>query len=202
MKKTTITLSALLLAIGPNGIIKSEDTKPVLEHEVLKVIDGSSIGIDGQTVGFMLKVRREIITLVTKQTFDFNGQKVTIKELRALEEAEGSSDSLNRLLETVRNKFLQTVAPFMEQAHGAKDQMTVLIEEWTEKRNRKNSKMLIWSRVPEEKEIESFHTIGSSFAIFDVFCKDLIGFLQDLIVSCPKGLAQFKQLLANKKLDA
>ena len=62
MKNTHIHLIALLLLAGT--LNASEEKAPsqviVLENEVLHIVDGNALGINGTTIGMMLHLRSEV----------------------------------------------------------------------------------------------------------------------------------------------
>ena len=72
-----------------------------------------------------------------------------------------------------------------------------LIKESCKLRGCHHSFLLTWGSCPEGKELESIKTHLKTFHDFSQFNVDLINFLSDLIYSCPKGYAQFKEMIQN-----
>lgn len=101
-----------------------------------------------------------------------------------------------KALEEAIKDFDRKVAPFMEDARGAKAQLFALIQESCKKRNRLDSFLLTWADAEEGHETSAMQTQITSFKSLSVFCQDLIMFLKDMINSCPKAVAQYQELKA------
>lgn len=98
-------------------------------------------------------------------------------------------------LEAAKSDFDVKVEGFMKHAAGMKGFIFKLIEDSCAQRKLPNSFLLTWGQAEEgEKEREIFHTQIRSFRQLREFLRDLNNFLGDLINSCPKGEAQFKEM--------
>lgn len=102
---------------------------------------------------------------------------------------------LRALLLKVKQEFEAKLAPFAKSARGAKGQMLVLIAESCGKRHRPDSLLLKWADTAEGDEMKFFQDQIVSFRTLDQFCSDLVNFLEDLMHSCPKAMAEFKKLM-------
>lgn len=183
-----------------------------LEAPVIKLIDGLSIGIDGQRIGFMLQVRREIKQILgimevsgkSSARYLYKGQLHGVASLATVEQKAHTENDLTTLQELepllmqAKQDFINGVTIFMSTARGTKQQMLMLIEESCQKRKRFDSLLLRWGSASEDAEEQQFQEDVYNFQVFSIFCRDLINFLEDLMRSCPKGYAQFQQLLQNK----
>ena len=65
-----------------------------------------------------------------------------------------------------------------------------LTEEFCRKHNRPDSLLLNWSK---GDEVELYRKSVTSFKIFHIFSTDLMNFLADLIMSCPKAFNAYKK---------
>lgn len=210
---------ALILLLATQSCVIQTKEKP-LKSKLIALVDGLSIGIDGPTIGLMLKVRKQIKDLqigsLDKERgrigkYHFEGKLHSIRELAQLENQweqeylqandktlfEKRLQSAHPILVQARKDYELLVIDFLELARGTKDIMVQLIEECCKNRNKpENCLLRDWSHTKEGDEIDSFHNNVTSFRIFDTFCTDIIDFLEDLINSCPKALAQFKKRVA------
>ncbi len=242
--------------------------KIILTHPVIEFIDGAIFGINGEVIGFMLKVRHKVLELVnsTKLTPILSGNPTAYQLLTILHDFEIAASKLtayteraNKAIldhqpittalspeEIIENKHLQEtfslillvtieklitnksnwtaeennklenaykdclqkaksyfheiVEPFIIHARGAKSQMLALIEESCVKRHRTKSLLRGWGAAEEGTEVKHFDLDVQSFEIYKLFCNDLTNFLEDLMRSCPRGLAQFKKIVQEEKL--
>lgn len=183
----------------------------ILDSTLIKIVDGNDMGINGQRINMMIKVRKSVKEMQYGVpapeggfvgNYEYNNKKYSAHELMLLEaEAMAIGDlqaihDLKPCLQTVKKQFMAAVKPFMASAHGAKGQMLLLIEESCKKRKRSDSILLRWGAAKESEEAKQFDRDIVDFKTFDTFCTDLIHFIEDVIRSCPKALAQFKQLVA------
>ena len=199
----------------------SRDYRPIiLTSHKLKLIDGTSWGMNGKKFKKSMKFRldlnkrrfgekvanNEVIGFYT-----FENQKYTLQELIELEERLSRANSTNELLrhatlrsflKTTLEEFIELSKPFLEDARGAKPEMLALITEWATKTNRLESHLVAWGRSSEGKEAEVIHTQVTSFAGFDQLLSDLVYFLETLMRSCPIATQQFKDLLKKEQDQA
>lgn len=117
-------------------------------------------------------------------------------KLEELEKAYNQTkNELNEVLGQARKEFEEKIAPFEKGLRGVKDQMIVLIAESCQKHNRSDCFLLKWVEAPVGTEMQYFHNQITSFKALDQFCSDFTHFLDDLMRSCPKAMAQFKKLM-------
>jgi hypothetical protein len=122
------------------------------------------------------------------------------RELTTLEASYNATrNELRKVLAQARNEFEQRIRPFEENLRAVKDQMAVLIAESCQKHNRSNCFLLKWVESPAGTEMTYFHDQVSSFKALDQFCSDFTHFLDDLMRSCPKAMAQFKKLMEDQQ---
>lgn len=118
---------------------------------------------------------------------------------RELAELEASYNTIKNKLKFVlaqaRSEFEEKVAPFANNVRSAKDQMIVLITESCQKHNRADCFLLKWAEAPDNIEMQYFHDQVTTFKALDQFCTDFTHFLDDVMRSCPKAMAQFKKLM-------
>lgn len=217
MKKFLILGALALSAKGyADGSLFRGFSGPVLDCTIIKIIDGLSIGIDGERVKMMIKVRKAVRRMQLGEPdasgalvgiFEFDGKRYSASQLAQLEaELRNNGDAatleqMKPLLKEVKNGFMAKIKPFMANARGAKGQMLKLIEESCRKRKRHDSILLRWGAAREEEEARQFERDVVDFKTFDIFCTDLVHFIEDVIRSCPKALAQYKQMVIQKKRD-
>lgn len=195
----------LFRAPGENDII--------LESSLIKLVDGLSIGIDGRKIAMMIKVRQEVKKIQYGMpnesgeligAYQFGTKRCSVYELSLLEDEYRMKDDkqaltqLAELLKLAKRDFIEKVKPYMATARGAKRQMLLLIEESCKKRKRFDSILLRWGAAREEEEERQFEKDIVDFKIFNTFCTDLMHFMEDVIRSCPKAMAQFMQMLENQ----
>lgn len=184
-----------------------------LESPVIKFIDGKSFGINGERFGMILQIRKRVKEMLFGDLvegklvgrYTFNNQKHSVHTLAQVEaEVLATNDPVllaqfrQVLLQSLRD-FNQRVQAFMEHARGAKSQMTALITESCQKRERMDSYLLRWSEAKDGEEDKQFVHDVTTFAYFDTFCTDLVNFLEDLLRACPIAQSQFIQRLEEMK---
>lgn len=99
----------------------------------------------------------------------------------------------NALLKDLKASFLEVSSQCLAAAHGSKTQFIPLIREWARVHIKPLSPLLRWAEVEEQQEHEHFNKTITTFEKFNEFCLDLLTFLSDIINSCPKAHALFKQ---------
>ncbi len=213
IKKQLLVFNLVLLTTIPNAhafITTKKAHTVLLESPILRFVDGHSFGIDGKKgIPDLMRIIREIGNLhygrVLKNRkrvgqFMWQGEKHSLSSLAALEREyiklgtyNQHRSGLNKLLQEIKNTFEKIVEPFMKQARGAKGQMLILIEESCTKRNlRKDTTFLLrWGAAKEGEDIEMFKRDMDRLSKLDVFCFDLVNFLEDLMHSCRKAMGQF-----------
>jgi hypothetical protein len=201
----------LFIALCSSLALYTKQNHILLTSPVIEFLDGKPWGIDGEAIGYMRQVGLNIIKMqygtfkasdnAYVGMFDFEGNLYSIKQLIALNReflrtmpSGKTHEKLMPCLAFVVEYFIETIQPFMGQARGAKSQVTVLIGEWAEKHNRKDSDLLRWAETTEDEEFNLFKKNIQSFEALDNFCTDLVCFLGDLIRSCPRANKQFEVL--------
>ncbi|GMU19052.1 MAG: hypothetical protein AMXMBFR12_02440 [Candidatus Babeliales bacterium] len=211
-------LLSLLLLIN---LINNADHAPItLQAEILEIIDGFALGVNGTTVGMIMRLRLDLNKRRVGKTsnssptlgfFEFEDKKYTISELVVLEkklmESNSSEDqqrlkALHMTLTKIIDDFVELTKPFLADAHGAKGQMVVLISEWAQKAHRIDSHLLEWANVEEGKESTAIYQKIKTIALFEQFVDDLLYFLETLLRSCPKACAQFKEMMEQKQKES
>lgn len=182
----------------------------LLDLEVLRLADGlHRLGMDGNKIRANKQWSKELekMTYGVKKAngqlvgiYLFQGAVHSIAELAVIEAAatrDGMVTVLTELapvLELVKQDFDVKVEPFLESAKGFKKLIFMLIEESCRLRGRHTSFLLTWGKV-EENDRQLFHDKMRSFAELKEFFDDMMNFLGDLEHSCPKGRAQYEEML-------
>ena len=131
-----------------------------------------------------------------KESEYLENRQAYARELAALEAAYHTvKNKLKVVLTQARAEFEEKVAPFANNVRSAKDQMIVLITESCQKHNRSDCFLLKWAEAPDNTEMQYFHDQVTTFKALDQFCTDFTHFLDDVMRSCPKAMAQFKKLM-------
>ncbi len=125
----------------------------------------------------------------------FNGKIRTIKNLVELETqvttfSADQKSAFNELFQTVKEYFDKVTKVLAPEAAGSHQFMHRLTEEFCRKHNRSDSLLLNWSK---GDEVELYRKSVTSFKIFQIFSTDLMNFLADLIMSCPKAFNAYKK---------
>ncbi|MFI5333122.1 MAG: hypothetical protein ACHQVS_03400 [Candidatus Babeliales bacterium] len=157
--------------------------------------------------------------------YALNGQRYSINELIALEagiDEEFSTNQARRItgeidaeqfvhieathrvqknecaaaLQEAKDDFEKKISPYVGNARGAKQQLCMLIQESCKKHNRLDSILLKWGEEQEGHEGEAMRTKVTTLLEMKAFCNDLTNFLKDMIHSCPKAVAHYKELKA------
>lgn len=180
-----------------------------LESDVIKFIDGlTGLGIDGQIFGMMMKLRLELNSMRfgIKQTngiylgyFDYPLDKKTVQDFIALEK---EGNNLAPYLAQAKQIFNEKTHSFLQIAHGAKQNIVVLISEWSARAHRPQTILLDWANMPEGYEQQALEKRVHNFKEMDQFLADLIYFLESLMRSCPKAYKQFKDLIDQKQKES
>lgn len=199
--------------------LHADHTPITLQAEILELIDGFSLGVNGITVGMIMRLRLDLNKRRFGRTsssapvvgnFEFEGKKYTISELSALEKKLAQSNSttdqqrlktLRAILTLIIDDFVELTKPFLADARGAKGQMIMLITEWAQKAQRNDSHLLEWAHVEEGKESHAIYQKINTIALFEQFVDDLLYFLETLLRSCPKACAQFKEMMEQKQKE-
>jgi hypothetical protein len=184
------------------------DNKVMLESPIIKIADGSIINAD--KVEFIRKYRRQLLEFILgeslpnnqrKGKYNLYGKWYSVEELARIErEASNSTmekdiklkSALQEVLTHAKADFIVYSKEFIENGRGSKNIMTVLIQEDCQKRDRADSHLLEWAKTKEGQESTMFERQIKNFNDYYYFLSDLVNFLFDLVHSCPKAEAQFK----------
>lgn len=183
-----------------------------LESSVIKIADGTFINAD--KIEYIRKYRRKLLDFILGELLPNNqrkgkyyllGKAYTIEELAHIEQEVRNSSltkdiaikaALEEVLTRAKADFIVQSNEFIENGRGAKNIMIVLIQEDCQKRNRSDSFLLDWAKTKEGQESTTFERHIKSFNDYYYFLTDLVNFLFDLMHSCPKAEAQFKDRVA------
>jgi len=204
MKKLfTLSLSCLLVPTIHAHTQRIENNIE-LTSPVLKMFDGTTIGINADIIELIGLVRREVNIMILGQkskngsytgSYEFEGKLYSVTNLVDLEQDKTTDISrthaLHDLLQKIKVEFIKKVDPFMASARKTKHQMMVLVEESAHKRHKENTLLLKWADATEGREEEVFMKEVTTFAALEDFAYDLLDFLGDLIRSCPNARQQF-----------
>ncbi len=202
-----------LFSVSKADEIKSESWNLAAHNPgvaaVLELSDGLPGCMNGQKIRAnkqWTKQLREMVYGIKKPNgqhvglYLFQGGLCSVAELAELETL-AMKDGLVEMLaelaavrETVKQDFDVKVEPFSEAAKGFKSLIFMLIEESCRLRGRHSSFLLTWGKV-EDNDRQLFHDKMRSFADLKEFFEDMIHFLADLEHSCPKGRAQYEEML-------
>lgn len=202
-------ISIVSIALS-SGALYTKDKPLTLDSEILKLIDGTPF-LNGYEIKIMLHVLLKLQTMLDGEVdatgkkvggYTFNGQRYSINELIALEasEQELSQDqksSMTAALQEAKDDFEKKVFPYVGNARGAKQQLFMLIQESCKKHGRSDSFLLTWGEAQEGHEGDAMRTGITTCAQLKLFCNDLTNFLKDMINSCPKAVAHYKELKAH-----
>ncbi|BDC34164.1 hypothetical protein Noda2021_01220 [Candidatus Dependentiae bacterium Noda2021] len=217
MKKKLVLLvgASSLLLNYPTHATTHEFPDVTLKSDVIKIIDNFPLGIDVQAILKFLNLRQSLKNMLygIKENdgtyigiYIYENEKRSIESLIELEQALLASPSLTQeqtnqlmsiksVLAQAKKDFLEKSRPLMEDAQGAKQPMIMLMKEWAQKANRKDSYILRWSTAKEGEETTYFEQNVTNLTLFKTFAHDLIHFLETLIKSCPKACDSFKDFL-------
>lgn len=182
---------------------------------LIDFVDGKRYGIHGQIIGTILRVRSVILKVLdgelqTDKThiglYTYQNKRYGVRELKEIEKQmvfkrTVPSKEFNQCLKIAKNDFVEKMHKFLEPAHAMKSHMLPLIEDFCVYRNiSADSLLLKWGEASDkEAEKKMFDNDMTNFALFEDFCLDLNAFLKELVNSCPKAKAQFKQIIADIK---
>lgn len=204
---TTLCTSSLLL-----GVIK----KTPLTDPILREIDGLPGLVDKTKIESTLWLIKEIknihngfIKLSAQGIPDpsraskihyltFRNERQTIKTLIELEKhianfSAAEKEEFDILFKMVKEYFGKINAILLADAQGAQEFMIKLINEFCRKRDRLDSLLLNWKKGSSETEM--YNASVSSFRIFHILSNDLMNFLADFVMSCPKALKDYHESL-------
>jgi len=184
---------------------KNADNHITLENELLKRLDGIPFMIDGLNIKESMVIIRDILDKqvgkLDKKTgkrigrYVYNGVGYGIHQLVKFERDNPGNIQFVELLKKAKKDIIEQLQPFVDQVGATQWIVLPIMEEWVEKRKRMHTFLLKWADCHGGDEIKVFDKNIHSLQELDSFCTDLRIFLGDLIHNCPKGYAQFKELL-------
>jgi hypothetical protein len=207
MKRECITLTLLLCGITTMSAV-------TLESPVLKRLDGIWPAFDGRAIFEIGKMARkyrimclgEIVDSRTKERvglYTFQGKRYGLTELARIEQQnqhnEVAHKELSDILEVAKQEFCDINRKFIDQIQRFKPLVIQIMQESCQKRNVPHSFMLRWSNTQPGKEEESFKAKMNSITELEKFFNELINFFSDIVENCPKGMQQYKELIAQIK---
>jgi hypothetical protein len=180
------------------------------ENSILKLVDGIPFCMDGDSIKKMV-----IVTAIFKHMlygtdpktkkyaprYDMNNKRMSISEFTMLEAAEPATD-LSLKLEEALLDFYKEIQPFLHDAKIALEYNLPLIEEWMEKTQRHDTELYDIHDCQEGKELEHLKSRITSFEKLSTLLEDLISYFESLIHSCPKGVAQFKEIMRQRHIKS
>jgi len=107
--------------------------------------------------------------------------------------------ALRKLLDFAKEDYIEISAKYAGIARGIKDVLLGLIKEFLEKKGLKDSFLLTWGSLEPEEEEENVRKSLTNFQDFTDFCIELVGFLEAMANSCPKGKALFVEMIRKAK---
>jgi len=206
-KKALIFLPLAMLIPTPSNTI-------VLQSSILRLLDGVWFALDGDTLYKMswLIVRLETMLngkLVNRETkerlgiYKFNNKSYSIKELADLEQKEAKNPQIQKqlqdLLTSIKKEFIEINRGFIKDIQGNKPLIIKIMRESCERRGVPNSFMLRWADTPFGQEDVSFDKNMKSFVELHRFMGELINFMSDIFESCPKGYAQYLEIIKKQR---
>ena len=208
MKKTIIiALTLLLTSMYTNNAI-------VLQTSVIKLLDGVWPAFDGDTfykmswliVKLDVMINGKIINKETKErqgVYTLNNKLYAIKSLAEFEQQNLQDQQLQQQLQTllkvVKIEFIDINKVFIKQIQGHKQFIVKIMQESCQRRDIPNSFMLRWADTPFGQEEDSFDKNMKTFVELNRFLIELRNFLGDLFESCPKGYAQYLEIIKKQK---
>ncbi len=208
MKKNIIAALVLMLAsMNINNAI-------VLQTSVIKLLDGVWPAFDGDTFYKMswLIVKLDVMSngkMINKETkerqgtYKLNNQLYSIKNLAELEQQNPQNQQLQQqlqdILKVVKKEFIDINKVFIKQIQGHKQFIVKIMQESCQKRDVPTSFMLRWADTPFGQEEDSFDKNMRNFVELHRFLIELRNFLGDLFESCPKGYAQYLDIIKKQK---
>lgn len=189
------------------------DPKIKLESAVLGIADGTFITAD--KIEYTRKFCGKLLSFILgepmqnnqrKGKYNLCGKNYSVEDLARIEMELNHSvgdektlkirTALEELLTRAKADFIVQSSEFIESGRGAKNIMTILIQEFCQKSNRQDSFLLDWAMTKEGQESTAFERHITSFNDYYHFLSDLVNFLRILSHSCPKAETQFKDRVA------
>lgn len=214
MKKTLYVLLCLLQISQLNYANSGHHTKTPLEkikfeNAILKLIDGMPFCMDGDNIKkvvILTAVFKHMLYGIDPKTkknnprYHFRNSELSVAELTSIEANNPSAEDrieLAATLDEAINDLYKQVTPFLIDAHNSLEYNLVLVEEWMEKTGRMDTNLYDIHHVQED-ELAYLQQRMKSFESLSILLEDLISYFESLIHSCPKGVAQFKEIMKKR----
>ena len=176
-----------------------------LENTLLKKLDGIPYMIDGVNIKESMIIIRDLLEIqlgkIDRKTgkragrYFYKGMGYGTHYLIKFErDNPRDKEPFKALLQQAKQDIIDQLQPFIDQVGATQWIVLPIMEEWVVKRKRNSTLLLKWADCQGE-ELKMFDTNILSLHELDAFCTDLRIFLGDLIYNCPKGYAQFQNLL-------
>jgi len=104
-------------------------------------------------------------------------------------------NALRKCLDLVKEDFIEISVVYADSAKGIKDLLMGIVQEFVDKKGLKETFLLSWGSLEPGQEEDSIRKNLTSFKDFTRFCIDLIGFIEAMANSCPKGKALFIEMI-------
>ncbi len=173
-----------------------------LESKLLQGVDGYMM--NGPTIAmikrYQFESKRMLVGALQPDkirvgTYMYQNQNYSVTQLSELEKEHSTNQELQNLLQEMIEDFERISLPFQQSVRSAKPIMETLILQSSKLRERGDSLLNKWAdkSVIDDRVLfkEHMHTIKG----FETFLIDLYNFLDDLVESCPKGLALYKKYM-------
>ena len=208
MKKRILLSTALVLTLAQTS------NAIVLQTSVIRLLDGVWPAFDGDTfykmswliVKLDMMINGKIINKETKErqgVYTLNNKLYAIKSLAKFEQQNLQDQQLQQQLQTllkvVKIEFIDINKVFIKQIQGHKQFIVKIMQESCQRRDIPNSFMLRWADTPFGQEEDSFDKNMKTFVELNRFLIELRNFLGDLFESCPKGYAQYLEIIKKQK---
>lgn len=207
-----ILLLLLMAPISLSAAAKEPKKTAPLTHPLLKNIDGVEGEMDAYKIHEMIWLINEIKHIHTgyyrmnkngeldpkwpeSKQFIFRGKKQTIKDLAELEAnvdkfSAAEKTEFAAVFQLAKDYFDKVNGLLAPEAQGTHPFMFKLAQEFCEKKHRPDSLLLAWNK---GEEVELYRKTVTNFKIFQRFTTDLMLFLADIVVSCPKAYKAYKE---------
>ena len=150
--------------------------------------------------------RRLSILTWDRSLYPLGDKKVSISEAAEFENqsVRGPSENQQELMKDIedivrraRNHFIQITGTSFTQTKHVKTFLQPLIKDWAQLTDRTDTVLLQWSKAKtDEDEHRLFHENIQTANDLVTFCKDLIGFMKSVMISCP---VTYKKYLEEKE---
>lgn len=164
----------------------------VLESELLNFIDGTVVGWPSV---HSLKTCLKKIRHFLKEERIIDGKSQKFLDLAVKEKQNTITDAERAGLTEFIADFVLFFGPFIVTLEPIKKNIAPLIEESCQRRNRSNSLLLAWTKIPDGTTEQLFHSHIKTYRALGELCMDLLNFMEDLLSSCPKAIKAYHDFI-------